>query len=232
MDTAERDVDATDNALELRLKPPIPEPLVRPNVFEWIQSRLAGARGTYYLTLADIYYAGSCLPEADKRLDRRWDTLIPRTLMFKQFFKLIRAESTAVQMVEAIKDCGMKKHVLETLPEAILVPLQDAISLCQPHPPSQWSKDLLELVKRSDISYILESAKQPNRSMSSLLVGNPAIWPQHLLIASSRLQPIMQHGISSCSVRALKRPITLAMTKATALSDKPSFAPCSRTTVA
>ena len=164
-----------DNPSDLTLKTTIPQPPVRPDVFEWIQARLVGVRGKACLTPADIYYASSQLSEAEKLEDKRWDAITPRTLMFKRFFKLVKAKTTAVLMVEAMRDCGFTSHVLETLPEAILAPLQDAISLCQPHPPSEWTQDLLELVKRSDISLILSSKKRPRLTTSSILVGRPSI---------------------------------------------------------
>lgn len=105
-------------------------------------------------------------------IDSRWDTILPRTLMFKRFFSLVKPNTTAVQMVEAMKDCNLTSHVLETLPEAILIPLQDAIALCQPHPPSSWSDEMLELVKRTDISLILTSSKRPRPAMSNILVSS------------------------------------------------------------
>lgn len=142
-----------------------------PNVLEWIQCRFAGRRGKTCLTLADIYYAGSRLSEHERTQDRRWDAIIPRILIFKRFFKMARPRRTAVQMVEAMRDCGFTNQVLETLPEAVLTPLQDAISLCQPRPPAGWSRDLLELVRRSDISLIYWPRKQPRLTMSSILVS-------------------------------------------------------------
>lgn len=145
---------------------------MRPDVLEWIQSRFIGLRGQPCLTPADIYYASSRLPETSRLEDQRWDAITPRTLMFKRFFKLVRQRTTAVQMVEAMRDCGLNRHVLETLPEAISAPLQDAISLCQPHPPSEWTSDLLDLVKRSDISLILAPQKRPRITASSILVSN------------------------------------------------------------
>lgn len=95
---------------------------------------------------------------------------MPRTLMFKKYFKTMKADSTAVQMVEAMRGCDITKQVLETLPEAILVPMNDAISLCQPHPPSTWSKDLLNFVKRGDISLIQAQGKPPRPVTSHILV--------------------------------------------------------------
>ncbi|KAM4056581.1 anaphase-promoting complex subunit 1 domain-containing protein [Hirsutella rhossiliensis] len=180
----QEDVDPRHDT-ELNLKSPIPQPPVRPDVFEWIQSRFIGLRGQPCLTPADIYYASSRQPEASKLEDQRWDTITPRTLMFKRFFKLVRQRTTAVQMVEAMRDCGFNRHVLETLPEAISAPLQDAISLCQPHPPSEWTNDLLDLVKRSDISLILVPKKRPRIPASSILAPtHTATWDFRLLCQS------------------------------------------------
>jgi anaphase-promoting complex subunit 1 len=111
------------------------------------------------------------LPESEKRWDNRWDTVVPRTIAFKRFFRLIKRDATAVDMVEAMHECGMTSQFLETLPEGLLVPLQDAISLCQPHPPSSWTHELLELVKRSDISLILAPRQRPRAAASNMLVS-------------------------------------------------------------
>ncbi len=62
-------------------------------------------------------------------------------------------------MVVAMHQCGFTPQILETLPEAILAPLQDVIFRCQPNPPSTWSKDLLKLVNRTDIGAVLQPGK-------------------------------------------------------------------------
>ncbi|KAL7938885.1 hypothetical protein V8C35DRAFT_289468 [Trichoderma chlorosporum] len=170
---------------ELRLKSPIPEPPDRPDILEWIQSRFIGLRVQHYITPADIFYTAAQLSEPNKMLDSRWNSILPRTLMLKRFFRLVKSNATAVKMVEAMKDCGLTNHVLETLPEAILVPLQDAIALCQPHPPSSWSDEMLELVKRTDISLILASNKRSRPAMSNILTPtHTASWEFKLLCES------------------------------------------------
>ncbi|KAK2595391.1 Anaphase-promoting complex subunit 1 [Conoideocrella luteorostrata] len=180
----QEDVDARHD-LELNLKPTIPQPPSRPDVLEWIQCRLAGIRGKPCLTPADIYHASSRVSEAEKLQDKRWDKITTRTLMFKRFFKVIKPKSTAVEMVEAMRDCGFTTFVLETLPEAVLVPLQDAISLCQPHPPSQWSNELLDLVKRADISLIVEPGRRPRHGLANILAPtHVAAWDFKLLCQS------------------------------------------------
>ncbi|KAL7797291.1 hypothetical protein V8C37DRAFT_370626 [Trichoderma ceciliae] len=170
---------------ELHLKSPVPEPPVRPDILEWIQSRFVGLRSQHYLIPADIFYAAAQLSEPDKITDSRWNSILPRTLIFRRFFDLVKPNTTAVQMVEAMKDCGLTSHVLETLPEAILIPLQDAIALCQPHPPSSWSDEMLELVKRTDISLILTSSNRPRPATSNILTPtHTASWEFKLLCES------------------------------------------------
>ncbi|KAF5027271.1 hypothetical protein F66182_614 [Fusarium sp. NRRL 66182] len=161
--------DKANRATDLSLRPGITQPPVRPDVIDWVQSRLTGDRRVPYITPADVYYAGSHLSETEKLQDRRWEPIVPRTLMFKQFFKFMKPSTSAVQMVEAMRDAGITTLILDTLPEAVLVPLRDAISLCQPHPPTSWSKDLLELVDRRDISLILTPGKRPKPSASKIL---------------------------------------------------------------
>lgn len=142
-----------------------------PNIMEWIQNRFIGMRGQFK-TPMDIYYAHTSLSEDEKMLDKRWDGIIPRTMMFKRYFRMLKAAPTAVEMVEAMKQCGITKHIMQTLPEAISVPLYDAITLCQPTPPQTWSADLLDFVKRSDMSYILSSGKRKQPATSNLLVSS------------------------------------------------------------
>lgn len=160
----------TNRPIDLHLRPAIPQPPIQPDVIAWVQARLTGDRRVFYVTPEDIYYAGSQLSEAEKSQDRRWEPILPRTLMFKEFFRLLKPTTSAVQMVEAMRDAGITNFVLDSLPEAVLVPLRDAISLCQPHPPTSWSKDLLELVDRRDISLILTPGKRPKPSASKILV--------------------------------------------------------------
>ena len=162
--------DRANRFADLNLRPGIPQPPVRPDIIDWIQSRLTGDRRVPYITPADVYYTGTRLSEAEKLQDKRWEATVPRTLMFKQFFGFLKPSTTAVQMVEAMRDAGITPLVLDSLPEAVLIPLRDAISLCQPLPPTSWSKDLLELVDRKDISLILAPGKRPKPSVSKILV--------------------------------------------------------------
>lgn len=79
--------------------------------------------------------------------------------MFKRFFSSLNSTTTHAEVVELMNQCGFTVDVLETLPEAVLTPLKDAISMCQSRPPTTWSLDLLALVHRSDIGTVLKRHK-------------------------------------------------------------------------
>ncbi|KAH8673521.1 hypothetical protein BX600DRAFT_378217 [Xylariales sp. PMI_506] len=87
------------------------------------------------------------------------DSVFPRIKLFQRFFEeLGKKNRTPVDFVEAMHKSGINSVLLESLPEGILVPLQDAIAECQARPPLRWSQDLLALVDRSDVGSVLSSA--------------------------------------------------------------------------
>ncbi|OAA73562.1 hypothetical protein ISF_00463 [Cordyceps fumosorosea ARSEF 2679] len=166
---------------ELNLIPPIPEPAVKPNVLEWVQNRLLTQQGNYPSPV-DIYSQNANMSGKDSGGDGRWDVILPRTMMFRRFFNALEVNPTATEMVETMQAQGFTSAILESLPEAILVPLQDAIALCQPHPPKAWPDDLLKLIKRSDMSSLLSPKKATNRTPPSLLTPtHAASWDYRLL---------------------------------------------------
>lgn len=92
---------------------------------------------------------------------------MPRTFMLKKFLASFTASTSHVEVVELMNRCGFTAGVLETLPEAVLTPLKDAISMCQAKPPSTWSKELLALVHRSDIATVLKRHHPQNTSAAN-----------------------------------------------------------------
>ncbi|KAH6671492.1 hypothetical protein EV126DRAFT_464465 [Verticillium dahliae] len=126
------------------------------DVIEWINTNLTRGDRTDFLTLAFARQKG--VPDSSRQppTDTRWDLMTPRTHMFQGFFSKLRARNDAVGIVEAMHSSGIDVRVLETLPEAVLTPLRDAIASCQARPPSSWSKDMLKLVSRSDITLMYE----------------------------------------------------------------------------
>jgi anaphase-promoting complex subunit 1 len=136
---------------------PILEPPSKHCVFDWIQSGLTSATTIPFLTLEDIYTTGThdiTKPNARTQL---WESVTPRTFMFSRLFKRLKLTKTGREMVEAMYESGFTSQVLETLPEAVLAPLQDAILMCQTVPPTTWSSPLLQLVDRTDVSSIFQA---------------------------------------------------------------------------
>ena len=206
------------------------QPPVRPDVLQWIQDRLTSDEREAYPTPGDMFYASSHTSTSDLRHDHRWDDIFTRTLVFKRYFKILKRNPTVVEMVEAMQECGMSSHFLETLPEAVLVPLQDAISLCQPHPPSTWSNELLELVKRSDIGLILDPGKRPKPTMSHILVRLYANFKFGMMLIAVRRPRTLQAGTTNYSAKVLKSQIMSGTTRAREPSVKPLSEHSSRMT--
>ncbi|CAI4215559.1 unnamed protein product [Parascedosporium putredinis] len=93
--------------------------------------------------------------------------------------------SLASETVEAIHRAGITTKVIESLPESLLVPIRDAISRCQPHPPNTWPAELLDLVNRSDMNLVMASTKRLRPYMTQLLPPtHTASWDVKMLCES------------------------------------------------
>ncbi|KAI1344392.1 hypothetical protein F5Y15DRAFT_366483 [Xylariaceae sp. FL0016] len=102
---------------------------------------------------------------------------IPRIRMFDTLFKKLslKAQSPA-DFVVTMHDSGITRVILESLPEIVLVPLQDAIAQCQPCPPSEWSPGLLDLVNRSDIGSLLTPDNHGGHTANLITPTHHASW--------------------------------------------------------
>lgn len=117
---------------------------------------MAGNKSIVLPTLADVYSAVTLRNVSTENAYRRWSSVMPRTFMLKRFLASFTPSTSHVEVVELMYRCGFTVDVLETLPEAVLTPLKDAIAMCQARPPFSWSKELLALVHRSDIATVLK----------------------------------------------------------------------------
>ncbi|KAJ8063692.1 hypothetical protein OCU04_007557 [Sclerotinia nivalis] len=147
----------------------IAEPFECPSIYTWIQNCLLARRLMPFLTLQDLVTIRSAIPTRGIRDLERWRSSTPRTLQLAQFFSCMQDGWSSVQVVEALSAAGVDKLFLETLPEAILAPLQEAIVECQSEPPTTWNKELLALVGREDVSMLLTSGRSSRNFQPSLL---------------------------------------------------------------
>ena len=144
-------------------------------VLTWIQESFATGRSTEFPTLSELYTMTTGDAVGGNMRKELWDNLTPRTAMFRRFFSILGSSTQRFEMVVAMHDCGFTPQILETLPEAVLTPFQDIISICQPDPPPSWSKDLLELVHRTDMSTVLRPSRSPRALGSDVHVKTPAL---------------------------------------------------------
>ena len=128
----------------------------------------------------------------------QWTRLTPRTLMLERFFSSMQSDWCPAQFVEALFAAGVDLLVLETLPEAVLAPFQEAIVQCQNEPPTSWSKDLLALVGREDVNTLLVPGQQARHSKTSILV-RALIKHRRSNANSTRLHPTKQAWTSTPS---------------------------------
>jgi anaphase-promoting complex subunit 1 len=141
-----------------------------PSVYDWIEKSLTTRSLVSFLTLGDV--VANRLGTAISI--EHWSSLIPRTAAFMRYFAAIQPASTPVEMVEALHVSGITSQILDTLPEAILVPLREAIVGCQGQPPVFWGKSLLNLVDREDVNMFLLPEQQRKVPHSALLVRPPS----------------------------------------------------------
>ncbi|KAM7203175.1 hypothetical protein V8F20_004117 [Naviculisporaceae sp. PSN 640] len=143
----------------LSLPVTISEPRENTCVLTWIQAHVNNHAGHDFLMLPQVYAGATGDSSKDSPRTELWESLTPRTFMFKRLFSQLKSTRNHVEIVVAMHNCGLTPQILETLPEAVMIPLQDLIFLCQNNPPPSWPKSLLALVNRTDICGIL----QPNK---------------------------------------------------------------------
>jgi anaphase-promoting complex subunit 1 len=162
---------------------PILEPPSKYCVYDWIQSGLTSSTTLPFLTLSDIYRTATEDPVKENARAQLWRSITPRTLMFSELFKRLNPARTGREMVEVMFDCGFTPQILETLPEAILAPLQDAIVMCQSVPPTTWPSPLLELINRTDVSSMFKHRNHV-KTTNVLASSHQAAWDVQLLCQS------------------------------------------------
>ncbi|CZT42602.1 related to bimE protein [Rhynchosporium secalis] len=157
-----------DYDTESPIHSPILEPFECPSVYDWIQACLQTRSVRPYITLSEL--VTTRLPSATHASNTdQWLHLTPRTMLFERLFSAMRTDWTSQQIVEALSSAGANQLMLETLPEAVLAPLQEAIVKSQAEPPATWNKDLLSLIGRQDVGMLLTPGQRPPQVQSTLL---------------------------------------------------------------
>lgn len=171
----------------------IPPPVFNPCVSTWIRQHFTTDDGPDFLTLPRVYATATSDVRAGSPRESTWRTITPRTFMFKKLFELLKTAKDRFEAVAAMHAAGFTPQILETLPEAILTPLQDFIFICQPGPPLSWPTELLKLVNRTDVSTILKPVKVSKAIGSELQPpSHTARWDFRMLC--QHLDDLQEHG--------------------------------------
>jgi len=156
--------------LDSPIEPIIPQLVECSSIYDWIQNCLAARSLVPFLTLPEMVATRSPASRRNAHDLSQWSRLTPRTLMLDRFFSVMQADWSPAKFVEALFTTGVDLFVLETLPEAVLAPLQEAIVQCQNEPPTSWSKDLLAIVGREDVNTLLTPGQRPRHTHTTILV--------------------------------------------------------------
>ncbi|RKF78768.1 Negative regulator of mitosis [Golovinomyces cichoracearum] len=128
----------------------IKQPFECPNIYSWINKCLNIRSASPFITIFHLVSKHAVM--SDRSLYDQCMRFTPRTFIFEQFFQLVTADWIPSQIVESFSLAGGDIQILETLPEAIVAPLQEAIMFCESQPPTNWNKNLLTLVGREDVN--------------------------------------------------------------------------------
>ncbi|TQS36740.1 hypothetical protein Golomagni_02801 [Golovinomyces magnicellulatus] len=132
----------------------IKQPFECPNIYGWISKCLNIRSISPFITIFHLVSKHAAV--SDRSLYDRCMCLTPRTFIFERFFQLVKTDWIPSQIIESFSSAGGDIQTLETLPEAILAPLQEAIMFCESQPPINWNKTLLALVGREDVNLSLK----------------------------------------------------------------------------
>lgn len=163
----------------------VPEPPFLPSIYDWFEKSLAQSIKTPFITLTAI--KEQKFNTSDSAMKDPCPLFTPRTALFQRLFKELKPRASSVETVEALHCSGFTAQVLDTLPEAILVPFREALTDCQSRPQISWGRALLSLVGREDVNVLL-FPEQKERLTHALLLVRMAHMFAWTLLTSYRLK--------------------------------------------
>ncbi|KAK5132980.1 hypothetical protein LTR08_008343 [Meristemomyces frigidus] len=127
--------------------------------FQWFEHALQQHSTEAYPSLAVIAGLDSRAPVSTGFYSMA-RSLTPRLCALSDMLAATSGLSVSpTTLVEQMQMHQIDSDVLETLPEAIAAPFQEAISRCEPEPPTSWPSTLLQLVGREDLQMDATSQK-------------------------------------------------------------------------
>lgn len=123
-----------------------------PSIFEWLNRAVHPELSPQFPTLALLMRQPKSSPRPQPDIEQYVSTITPRTIALGKYLRNVRSNSdSSVKAVEFMAQSSISIRMLETLPEAAMAPLREAIVRCQASPPTTWTSSLLKLVQREDL---------------------------------------------------------------------------------
>ena len=141
-------------------------------VLQWFECALMTRSGERYPCLADVVALDSSLLLSDASRETLANMTPRIRALSKTLVSTAGLNTPAVATVELMARHHITGETLETLPESIAASFKEAISKCERHPPTTWSRNLLDLVGREDLDIDTSDRPLPiSRAQTNLSSG-------------------------------------------------------------
>ena len=144
------------------------QPSLPPSIYDWIEKSLIETNKPPFMTLTDV--KNRTFHNCNSKIEEESSSITPRTSLFKMLFTTVHPNMSSIEIVEALYMSGFTIQILDTLPEALLVPFKEALIDCQSRPQVSWGEKLLTLVGREDVNMLLFPKQKARVSYASPLV--------------------------------------------------------------
>ncbi|KFY41300.1 hypothetical protein V495_04996 [Pseudogymnoascus sp. VKM F-4514 (FW-929)] len=131
----------------------ITQPSPPPSIYDWIEKSLTVKTNTPFMALTDV--KNRTYNNGGSTIEQESSSITPRTSLFRKLFTVVPPSASSIEIVEALYAAGFTTQILDTLPEALLVPFREALIDCQSHLQVSWGRELLSLVGREDVNMLL-----------------------------------------------------------------------------
>lgn len=155
------------------------EPFPPPSIFSFIENTLHNI-SSRFLTMVDI------VASSRSSQDNIWEQalrLTPRTLALVGSISGNK-QRTPKSQVESLGRWGLTNSLIDSFPDGISTPFQEAIVCCQASPPVSWGPRLLELVDRNDI-YLSIASNNTSISKAPVQQSHDAIRDVNQIVYSA-----------------------------------------------
>lgn len=135
------------------------EPFAPPSIFFYLENAWHQSSAPF-LNLMDLVTATDRIP----RKGRLWQecfTLTPRTLALNGFFSELHRFSSSLDRIKLLYRWGLTRSVIETFPEGVSAPLQEAVMQAQVRASTSWNVTPLELIDREDLFMSMNTNNSP-----------------------------------------------------------------------